>query len=186
MNSEEFFLHTMGDLDYAIQSHDEYTIIKASGRLRLLLIDGNCLMDVVNRPHLLKIAFDVSDPWHFPGDNTLDDAGLDHLVMIDAISPDSALPNKPTLRLKRDAFLNFSVAKIKGLDVSIHDVIDRCAHVEGGIHYGRLKSEGEKALVPIQEFEVNGVTFNMRQLLPILKIVRKALIPLEEILRSPG
>ena len=106
--------------------------------------------------------------------------------MLDAIDPEVAFPHAKTLQLNLDDFLEFRVAYVDGHFITVKDVIRRCAHVEGGVHFGEARTEGEKALGAVQDFEVNGVTFNIRQLLPMLRVVRKALVPLEEKLRPTG
>jgi hypothetical protein len=52
---DELFLNTLKDLRAKANSNDRYQLIKASGLLRLLLLDG--LVDRVNSKHRIKLKF---------------------------------------------------------------------------------------------------------------------------------
>ena len=183
MNPDYLFCRTLDDIDSVIAAPDNYEIIRASGQLRQLLIDGNRLIDVVNKPHRLKILYEVSDGWDGPYAKAIIGLNPSMYAVLDGLCPELSSLNNPTRQLKRGEFLKFRAVLVQGHYVTIHDIICHCAHVMGGVHFGSAKTDGEMALSTTAGIQVGGAPISVRQLLSILRVVRKALIPLEQEVR---
>ena len=54
IDSEALFLRTLDDCRSAIAGEDEYELLRSTGLLRQLLIDGRPLVDVVNQKYHKK------------------------------------------------------------------------------------------------------------------------------------
>jgi len=66
MHLNELFVHTINEIGQVIEAPTNYRILRSSALLRQLLVDGNRLVDVVNRDLKLQISYTVSDIWETP------------------------------------------------------------------------------------------------------------------------
>ena len=57
--SEKLFTRKFNDLRFLIINNSEYSLLKASAILRLFLIDGTNLVDIINRKYRLKIVYQI-------------------------------------------------------------------------------------------------------------------------------
>lgn len=191
MEPEELFIRTLDDLRRSIYSPDEYEVLRASHLLRQLLLDGTPLFRVVNRIHKLKnIEFSVAvnEPPTIPG--------LPYSVWcaLDGIDPDSCPPNFPRRSLSLEAFLKVVMAVTDGHTHTVHDIIDYLAHVAGGVHLGRPKSDAEKAMADLQkQFVFMDMTAASRMIRAIGRVVlrglaglRCAVLCLDRFANAPG
>ena len=128
MEIEELLLRTIEDLRDSSDCRDRYELVKASGALRLLLLDKQPLISQVNRKHRLKIEFKV------PGSiQNLRNLGMD--VMWWSLSP---WGTSPPLSLQLDRLLATVCLVIGREEFTIKDVILAGAHLKGGVHASKL------------------------------------------------
>lgn len=65
-NSEALYIATLEDIKNRIDRNNKYDVIKASGLLRLLLLDGMPLIHQINRKYRVTIRFSIVDYSSFP------------------------------------------------------------------------------------------------------------------------
>ena len=81
----------------------------------------------------------------------------------------------------RDRFLRLGTITHGGVDCTVGDIIDVVAHAFGGVHYGQLLSDGNRALAVLEkEVLIDDESMVLHSLHDIGKVTVKALIPLAE------
>jgi hypothetical protein len=143
MHADWLFLKTLEDLEKKVQSKDAYDTLMIAFLVRRLLLDSTPLMDHVNRRRKIKIRFTVS--------NNLFDWDEDFLA---AESADDILPGSGPGEdriITRDQFLAEKVMLVDMEGVGRHvltikDVIELVAYVDGGVHLRDPDNEKEKAV----------------------------------------
>jgi hypothetical protein len=183
MHPSELFVHTVNEIGEVIETPTNYSILRSSALLRQLLVDGNRLVDVANREPKLKMTYVIADSWETPYVKFVLESGAVFYAVLDGLSPETAAIKAPIRELSRDQFLSHRVVLTKGKYITVRDIIDHCANVMGGVHFGSPKDESQVSLSELQSFMVGGAQIGTRQLLPILRIVHNALQPLCEALK---
>ena len=102
------------------------------------------------------------------------------LAVLDGLSPETSMRRLPIKCCSRDQFLAYRVIYSNDRYFTIRDIIDHCANVLGGVHLGEPKTDTQKGLSELEFLEIGGGHVSIRQLVPILRIVRNALRPLKE------
>jgi hypothetical protein len=172
------FLETCADLESRLPRLDEYGILRAAALMRQLLLDDQRLVDQVNRTARLKLVFDVRDSRNYM-QMVIGDGAAFYSVE-DGLDPATGRPGS-TVELNRDQFLKWQVMFVDGHYVTIHDVIDQLAHIEGGVHVGTAKTGKEKALAEAgKTFGIGGLPAGIRMTAAIARVVLKALRPLRD------
>jgi hypothetical protein len=70
---------------------------------------------------------------------------------------------------------------VEGLPVTVHDVIDQLAHIEGGVHTGDARTAKERALAEASRyFGIGGLPAGWRVLAAIARVVVRAVAPLRD------
>ncbi|MGQ7313351.1 hypothetical protein ACUOFU_16720 [Microbacterium arabinogalactanolyticum] len=184
MLAEWLFVETVADL--RDRSHDpasrsRYELLGIALLLRKLLTDrGEPLLATVKRDRLdVPTQFRIR-PWQVPADA---DDSLEYLVRLSG--PD-LVGDAETVALTADQFLAARVGLLEGRELSTRQVIRYYAHVEGGVHFGDPREDGQEAMssmVPV----LLGNTPGQIEILGYLgQIVVDALTPLRDsILTSP-
>lgn len=156
---------------------DEYELVVASGRLRLLLLDARRLVDQVNASRRLDIRYRILRHGDGPP--------LQHLLRFwavpDGLSPALAPPghNIPIEDVKLATFLRERVIIYEGEHVSVRDLIDHVANVAGGVHAGKPRDPRDLKLEALaEEIVVHGMSVAIRCLRGIVIVVVDALRPL--------
>ena len=180
MNAGHLFLKAAEEIDEAASSNDPYRILRASALLRQLLLDNNRLIDVVNRPYKLKIGFMIADSWGSAHTKLVMELKPAFYSILDGLDPDTAIVKRDVIEIGRDQFLSHNVLFCAGSHISVRDCIDHCANVMGGVHFGEAKSDSQKTLSGLQNIQIGGTYVSIRQLVPILRIVSKAIQPLRK------
>ncbi|MCB1782748.1 MAG: hypothetical protein KDI13_02020 [Alphaproteobacteria bacterium] len=137
LDAEAFFISTINEIKERIERGDNYSIIKASGLLRLLFLDGHSLVNRVNRSHKIKLKFLVNNYLHKPP--------FEPMFWYFNIDP-SRKRTRVVFELNLPRFLNVECLSYQGTYYTVRDVIKVCAHIKGGAHYGDIKSDDEKIL----------------------------------------
>lgn len=143
MNDESLFIHSLNDLHKSINSEDEYEVLRASGLIRQLFLDGGIsLFDKVNRTHRTKLLFEIAEYDSLKGLIPTPDI----MVSFQELDPEGSPPHWIRKKLKRDDFFSFIVANIEGHEYSIRDLVKFAANIMGGIHSGASSDDKEKNL----------------------------------------
>ena len=120
---EESFVNALNDLREKVKSNDRYQLIKASGILRLLLLDP--LIHEVNRKHKIKIKFYLT-------------------------SRNNRRTNAKSLTL--DKFLATEWQANREHTYTIKEIIETSANHLGGVHVKEPKQKKEIDLIEIYEY----------------------------------
>jgi hypothetical protein len=180
MDSNTLYCRTIGDIRSVIEKPDDYEVLRASALLRQLLLDENRLVDDVNRQHRVKLRFKVADSWDTPYAKVVLEDDPTFYSVLDGLYPGTTPIKAPIKRLNRDQFLGYAVVFVKGSFYTVRDIIDHCANVLGGVHFGPARGESQETLSKLRNIRVDGSSVSGRQLLSILKVVREGLEPLTE------
>jgi hypothetical protein len=179
MTSDELFLRTLQDLETLLAQPDEYALLRAAALLRQLLLDGGkSLVNKVNRNHDKKLAFVVTDNNAYV-EMLLADGAMFYSTE-DGLDPNTS-PFGQARQLTRDQFLKWPVMIVHRHFVTVHDVIDQLAHIEGGVHAGKAKTEKQQALKEAAGvFGIGGLPAGTRMLAPIGRVTLAGLGELRE------
>lgn len=163
---------------------DEYHLVLASGRLRMLLLDSAPLVHQVNRDHKLKITFEVGD--HHPPPPPMPTPLF--WSTPDALNPNhfSTGHNIPIRSLSLDQFLSLRVMVFDGLDVNVKELVKHTANVAGGVHAGSSEGPTESKLDDLAAaMLIQGFPLGIRCLRGIVRVVVDSLRPLCEAVTGP-
>lgn len=184
MDIDRLFVHTLRDLEERTASTDEYTVLMSAALLRKLLLDDSRLVDQVNRTYRLKLRYRISDvsPWE---KLILDDRPV-FWIIEDALDPDSPFAYVP-YDATRDQLLARQVMYFSGSRITVRDVIDQLANIEGGVHSGSPKDDRQRALQAAAQFYSRaGLPGAVSQTRLIGRIIVRGLRPLHDAVVSAG
>jgi hypothetical protein len=117
-DAEYLFLGTLLDIEQKLEEASRYSIIKAGGLLRQLLVDRHKLVDAANRGRV-KFEFEVIDfrePPPAPPDA--------HWQNLDP----SHFPGAKTVKLDKQRLLQAPVLEMKGARATVRHLIKACAN----------------------------------------------------------
>jgi hypothetical protein len=81
----------------------------------------------------------------------------------------------------RDQLLHRRVMSINGLEVTVRDLIDQLAHIEGAVHSARPREPREALLREVaRQVYVGGLQAGVRQIRSIARVVARGLAPFRE------
>jgi len=142
VDDAEYFLRTVDELCTRGSSTDRYELVKASGLLRLLLLDG--LLDRTNRAHKLKLSYEILGDGSSPP--VPSSKLFVHWIDIDATrAPPAALRR----RVDRDGLLGEAILAFKGSQISVRDLVDAASNSMGGVHRGTPKDERQQRVIDL-------------------------------------
>jgi hypothetical protein len=172
MDARRLFLETLRDLGNKVASGDEYDLVRSSGLIRHLLMDGTSLCDRVNREARVQLLFDVLEP---------NDPPFDPIIHL-SLAPGNEIPQSPArTQKKRDAFLKMRVGRLRGVEFDVHDLISYMAHCAGGVHNHAPDSPAQQAIADLEEaFLLFGRPLTLHFLSNLGRIVIAALEPLRQ------
>jgi hypothetical protein len=174
---EQHFIDTLRELRERMAKGDRYELIKASGLLRLLLLDGGALVHIVNRHHRVKIDFETIDyTMKLP---TLSSFRVHmHWTNLDATG---FPPAAKRITSKLDPLLAAIVVTFEGEDYSVADIIRSAAHLKGGVHYGAPDNDRDKKLLEADKlWAINNVDASLAAMRGLVAVVLRGLKPLED------
>jgi hypothetical protein len=178
VDANRLFLHTLDDLEQKLASADEYDVLMAAALLRKLLVDGGRLVDQVNHDHHLKLRYRISDV--SPIEKIQLEDGPVMWSIGDALDPRSRLAYKPydaTLA----QFMKRQIMYFQGHPITVGNVIDQLANVEGAVHRGEPDTARRKAIQVLGKFyNHDGLPGVVRQVKLIGRITVEGLNPLRE------
>ncbi len=182
MSSDQLLLETLTDLEERLAQADEYALLRAAALLRQLLLEQQPLVATVNRSRGLKLTFTVTDNDSYV-EMLLGD-GATFYSAEDGLDPTTS-PFGQAQALTRDQFLKRRVMIVNGHTMSVHDVIDQLAHIEGGVHVGEPRTAKEKALRNAAAvFGIGGLPAGTRMLKAIGRVTLVALGELRDAVRK--
>ena len=175
MDANNLFLKTLRDIEKRLNDTDEYEILMIAGLLRKLLLDGDPLLDQVNREKKLKIAFTIN------AHKITSIPGMIFCSIEDAIDPETSPPHLcKTENVNKDKLLGTTIMTVNRTDIKIKDLISHIANVEGAIHAGKPRSEKEHVLQEIgKTLGIGGLPAGIRILKAISRVVLKGLMELK-------
>lgn len=183
-SKENFFLNTIDELKERLSKLTEYDILKASGLLRQLLIDGYSLVDQINKIYRVKIQYCVQKSFEFPELNSLPDGSEPKVLYgMNFILPIEGSSNIELLNLSD--FLKYEVLQYQSENFTVLDVIKICANKYGGIHVEDVKKSREKSLDVLHNyFSLNKSSSILHSMYNISIICVNSLQPLAEAIKS--
>lgn len=177
IDKRRLFISTLDDIRARESSATEYEVLGIAALLRKLFLDGGRLVDQINEGKI-KLAFETTD-----ASPPEPDQGI--WSVQDGLDPNTAAPHRTRLSQNRDQFLSRCIAQADGHRLSVRDVINFEAHVDGGVHAGLPKNEAEKALFAYSKFiQLEGQAIALRQLRAIARVTLRALEPLKASVES--
>lgn len=184
MDIDRLFVYTLRDLEQRTVADDEYEVLMSAALLRKLILDKGRLMDQVNRSHRLDLRFRISSVSPLEqlihGDNPL------FWAIEDGLDPDSPLAYAP-FNATRDQFLARRVMRFEGSWITVRDVIDQLANIEGAVHSGKVKDERQRALQAAAKFYSRaGLPGAVSQVRLIGRITVRGLSPLRDAAVAAG
>lgn len=179
MNVDELFTRTLADLERRTTVTDEYEALLSAGLLRKLLLDKTPLMDKVNSNLRMKVRFAINGESAY--ERAVHEDGPMFWSLGEAIDPD--IPAPPGLwapfNATRDQLLARRVLRVHGNWVTVRDLIDQLAHIEGAVHSEDPKNQREEVLREVaRHIYVNGLPVGVRQVQSIGRVVVRGLAPL--------
>jgi hypothetical protein len=186
MEPDRLFCHTLDDLAARAVSEDEYDVLFSAALVRKLLMDEEPLMHRVNRTYRLAIRFTFNGPTRY--EEVVLSRGPWFWSIEDGLDPRTGGPPGliNTVEGKLDDLLGRRVMRVRGHDVSVRDLVAQLAHIEGGVHVARAKTEKERALLEAAKtLFVGNLPAGIRMMRSIDRVVLLALAPLREAIVSP-
>jgi hypothetical protein len=164
---EELFLHTVIDIDQKVTAGDRYSVIRASGLLRQLLLDETPLVHAVNRQYRLQLSFQtVNFSQRLPVEAQAHWRTLD---------PEPFL-GRGTQKCSLKQFLAAPCLAWNGRNACVSDLIRACANAKGGIHFGRTKIEDEQMVLDFdQAIKLSGEEPSIRAIAAVCRVSLRGL-----------
>jgi hypothetical protein len=144
MDAEGLFQRVVEELESRVSEPlDEYDLMRASGLLRLLLLDGHRLIDHVGIGS--RLTFELFPPvgvYITPGSDT----GIFERAGIYRLEP---VPGSRVHQLSLEQFLARTALNTSVGDFTVRQVI-RCAAIAlGGVHFGKSQDPEEQQLADL-------------------------------------
>jgi hypothetical protein len=171
MDAEALFLSTLDDLGQRVEAADEYSLLRGTALLRQLLMEGDRLVDVVNRSHRLKLRYEVCGRRYT--EVVLEDNPVFYSALGGIHRSGSQAPSAELLPL--DDFLKTTVLVVKGKRITIGELITYAANVAGGVHLGKPRDAEVEALAEFREVVALGQPVQIAQLRSVILVVLDAL-----------
>lgn len=179
MEAAALFVRTLDDLDARVRSTDDYYVLMSALLLRKLLLDSRPLVEEVNAAYHLKIRYPMNG--ETPYERLVLNDGPLYWSLEDAIDPSTDHPPGllAPITATRGQLLGRRVMRLNGRDVTVRDLIDQLAHIEGAVHHAAPKNEREVLLSEASRvIYVGGLPSGIRQIRAIGRVVLRGLAPL--------
>jgi len=169
---ERLFIETINDIQEKLSTNRKYDIIKASGLLRILLLDAEPLVYKINKKYKVKLEFEVGEyKEKLPIETNLEL----HIRNLDVYKFPGAKTDKTNVK----ELLAIKCTNYKSTEISVKDLIKYCAHIKGGIHTGKPEDTIDKALISVDDqLKMVEEESSIILLKGILRIVLRGLKPL--------
>jgi hypothetical protein len=183
VDDDTLFLETLADLRRRSIAVPEYEVQQLAALLRKLLLDGQPLMDAVNRSRRMRIRFSVYDG--SPYQDMVLSSGPVFYALQDAFDPEAvAVANARIAEVGRDGLLERGIVLMNGVWFSVADIVKYVANVEGAVHRGSPNDAKQRALAAT-DIRIGGYDSPVvRSLLAVARVVARGLEPLEARIRA--
>jgi hypothetical protein len=172
VDRKELFVKTIDDLSNKIKSNNEYEVLKASGLLRALVLDGkNSLAIIVNREFREKLEFKYAD--HTKGSAAFMLArNPTSWSVLDGFHSGNPPPATFYKLSGLDGLLSEVVLLKDGKKFTVKDVILFTANITGGVHSGTPKENDDKERI-LHELQLwlGGLPITLKQIESISKVI---------------
>jgi hypothetical protein len=184
-SAEQLFIWRIDELKAILANPTERGLFAASGLLRRLITDQNCLLHQVNRKIGEKVWFIVNDLTARPNPNHPAAQGAVFSQVASGIAPDPMFPQLPQKRLNLDNFLKMEVLFYNGQCLTVIDIIRYVANHAGEIHKSEPDSPEDKALeAAALNVRVGDIPSVLQNFTGIAKVAVTALEPIYGKLRA--
>jgi hypothetical protein len=143
-------------LQELLKGGPEVQLLDVAAILRHLLLDGEPLVDIVNREFRIPIRFKVfrSATEIYERDKLAGSTST--FVFVGNTRP----PFAPLREIKKDKFLNFDLYYLDGTKFTVKQVIRLCANELGGVHNQKDFSKSEEQMLRTlnKAFSIGGVS----------------------------
>lgn len=139
---EQSLLRFILDLQGRIATNDRFNLREASAILRRLLLDAHPVLHLANRVHRQRLRFP------FVVERHVKDVDEEPAFQFLNLCPDFADPAEIQM-LNLDELLAKPVLRDHERAFTVRDVIDVCANLKGGIHFGEPESQAEESLIKL-------------------------------------
>ncbi len=175
--NEQIFVNTISDLNKKLEKADLYSIIRASGLIRQLLVDDKPLLDQINREYKEKIFFKVINT-EIPNERINEDGTVSKAwLTIKIMNPNENSENFKLLN--KDKFLKCKPLFFQENEFSVLDIIKICSNKYGGIHCDEIKLEKDIYLDKLNSsFNIDDFKCVIIAMCDISRICLNALLPL--------
>jgi hypothetical protein len=181
---DQLFVHTLRDLERRTAATDEYDVFLSAAFLRKLLLDQERLMDQVNRRYRLDLRFRISGV--SPFEQQIWDSTPIFWALEDALDPESPLAYAP-FDATCDQFLRRRVMRFSKSWITVRDVIDQLANIEGAVHGSTPTKERHGVLQAAGRFHSrDGLPGVVSQVRLIGRITVRGLSPLRDAVVAAG
>ena len=166
--AEALFLGTVIDLDRSIVGGDWYDLLRVSGSLRQLLLDG--LLHRANQRHGVSFVFRTNEFGFLPG--------CEPMAYWSYLDP-SQWASEVVECHDLDGFLAAKCLLFKGSVATVKDIIRACANAKGGVHFSAPKAGVETAVVSFDEIcTMLGLPASLVALVGICRVTLHGVMPL--------
>lgn len=184
MLAEWLFVETVSDVRRRSEdpgSRSRYELLGIAPLLRKLLLDGSALVDTVRAARReVPIEFRIN-PWSAP-DKRGDD--LPYAIRL-GNSKLTGSPDGLALSSVED-FTRTRVGLVDAADLTVRQVVRYYAHVEGGVHFGIPKEDGQQTMNEMAPVLLGNTVGQIEILGHLGQVVVEALTPLcDSILTAP-
>jgi len=139
---KQSLLRSILDLQARIATDDRFNLREASAILKRLPLHAHPVLHLANRVHRQKLRFP------FVVERHVKDVDEEPAIQFLNLCPDFADPAAIQM-LTLDEFLAKAVLRDHERAFTVRDVIDVCANLKGGIHFGEPESQAEESLIQL-------------------------------------
>jgi hypothetical protein len=180
-DSEKWLLEVLVDLRDKVETNTQYTLIKASGLLRQLFLEGDCLVDQANRNHKIKLNF-VTNKGGEHGRIPIIQNGIiwEPILVVNFVDPKERRDHTVNNNLQK--FLMFEIFYFEGKAYTVKEVIRLGANILGGVHFSSKKNVDELSAKRLNNMVTTAdkTTAVAHSLSQIARVTIKGLEPLEK------
>ena len=168
ISHEQLFLGTAQDLRTKIRTNTTYSLIRACGLCRHLLLDDQPLLHQVNKTHKLHIRFHIKDYTNTPLSHDYKGSG-----------GRTILPLGDSKLVKLEEFLKTKVHYYSRNEFTVKDILNAACHYYGGIHSG-IPDLKQQYLARLNRFYKKETNISFWHMAAICRVILKAIKPLEK------
>lgn len=172
LSHEELFVRTVQDLRTKIRLNTTYSLTRACGLCRHLLLDKAALFHQANKTFKLPLTFNIKDYTNIPLSHDYKGSG-----------GRTILPLGESKNVKFDEFLKIKIHFSGRNEFTVKEMIDAACHYYGGIHSGKPDLK-QQYLARLNRFYKKETNISFWHMAAICKVILKAMKSLETLIKS--